>query len=93
MESLNKARKAKDINQTEIAKTLADLKSVQKYVRNLAMAGVKMSTFGILRMQGEGGDADVSAQRVVAGERDSPIQDSRGYGRGESVLRSRGEAG
>src|ERR1700694_3048038 len=36
------------------------------------------------------GDADVSAQRVVAGARDSPIQDSHGYGRGGSVLRSRG---
>jgi hypothetical protein len=45
------------------------------------------------RGPGSGEGADVSAQRVVAGARDSPKQDSRGYRRGESRLRSREKAG
>jgi hypothetical protein len=45
------------------------------------------------RGPGTGEDVGVSARRVVAGARDSPKQDSRGYGRGELGLRSKGEGG
>jgi hypothetical protein len=39
------------------------------------------------RGRGSGADVGASAQRVAAGARDSPIQDSRGYGKGQSELR------
>jgi hypothetical protein len=72
METVNKATKAEDIDQTEIAKSLADMKSVQKYVRTLVTLGVRLSIFSIL--QGEGGDNNwkataftiTDAQRKVA---------------------------
>ena len=76
MESLNKATKPEDINQTEIAKTLADLKSMQKYVRGLTMAGVKMSTFGILRMEGTGDGVKPTAFTITATLRDTLLAET-----------------
>jgi hypothetical protein len=46
IDALNKATKPEDIDQTEIGKTLATIKSAQHDVMNLMMAGAKMSTFG-----------------------------------------------
>jgi hypothetical protein len=54
LESIEKASKPEDINQEEIAKHLAAIKSLQKDVLGLAMMATKLSTFAILR--GEGGD-------------------------------------
>jgi len=79
MESLKKATKPEDINQAEIAKTLADLKSMQKYVRGLTMAGVKMSTFGILRMEGTGDDVKPTAFTITATQRDMLLAETREF--------------
>lgn len=57
MEALYKAEKSEDIDQVGIAKMLANIQSLQKDIRNLTMAGVKMSTFAILRIQGEDDNA------------------------------------
>ena len=56
IETLNKATKAEDIDEVEIGKTLATIKSAQHDVMNLMMAGAKLSTFGILKIEGEGDD-------------------------------------
>ena len=77
MESLNKATKAEDIDQPEIAKTLADIKSMQKYVRTLTMAGVKMSTFGILHMDGTGDDVKPTAFIITGAERETLLSETR----------------
>lgn len=81
METLNKATKPEDINQTQIAKTFADLKSVQSYVRTLMMAGTKMSTFGILRMEGTGDDQKPTAFLITALQRDTLLEETRQLGR------------
>ncbi len=57
MDSLNKAKKAEDIDQVAIAKMLANVKSLQKDVNMLAMAAAKNSAFGIVRIDGDGDDA------------------------------------
>jgi hypothetical protein len=79
MEALNKATKPEDINQAEIAKTLADLKSMQKYVHGLTMAGVKMSTFSILRMEGTGDDVKPTAFTITATQRDTLLVETREF--------------
>jgi len=53
-EVLNKATKPEDIDQDAIGKTLATMKGVQKDVRQMTMLAVKLSTYGILAMEGEG---------------------------------------
>jgi hypothetical protein len=77
METLNKAKKAEDIDQQEIAKTLGNIKSMQKDVRTLAMAGVKMSTFGILHKDGAGDDAKPTAFTITATERQTLLSETR----------------
>ena len=57
MEALYKAEKSEEIDQVGIAKMLANVQSLQKDVRNLTMVGVKMSTFSVLRIQGEDDNA------------------------------------
>jgi hypothetical protein len=56
IESLNKATKPEDIDQTAIGKTFATMKGVQKDVRQMTMLAVKLSTYGILAMEGKGDD-------------------------------------
>jgi hypothetical protein len=77
METLNKAKKAEDIDQQEIAKTLGNIKSMQKDVRNLAMVGVKMSTFGILHIDGTGDDAKPTAFTITGTERQTLLSETR----------------
>jgi len=81
MESLNKATKAEDINQTEIAKALANLKSIQGDVRTLTMAGVKMSTFAILRIEGTGDDQKPVACFITAAQRRTLLEEIHQLGR------------
>ena len=81
MESLNKATKPEDINQAEIAKTLADMKSIQSYAHNLMMVGVKMSTFGILRMEGTGDDQKPTAFLITAAQRSTLLTETQELGR------------
>jgi hypothetical protein len=77
METLDKAKKVEDIDQQEIAKTLGNIKSMQKDIRNMAMAGVKMSTFGILRIDGTGDDAKPTAFTITATERQTLLSETR----------------
>jgi hypothetical protein len=77
METLNKAKKVEDIDQQEIAKTLGNIKSMQKDIRNMAMAGVKMSTFGILHIDGTGDDAKPTAFTITATERQTLLSETR----------------
>jgi hypothetical protein len=77
METLNKAKKVEDIDQQEIAKTLGNIKSMQKDIRNMAMAGVKMSTFGILHIDGTGDDAKPTAFTITATERQILLSETR----------------
>ena len=77
MVSLNKATKPEDINPAEIAKTLADIKSMQKYVRDLVMLGVKMSTFGVLQMETYGDDAKPIAFTITKAQRDTLLAETR----------------
>ena len=77
METLNKAKKAEDIDQQEIPKTLGNIKSLQKDVRTVAMLGVKMSTFGILHIDGTGDDAKPTAFTITATERQTLLSEAR----------------
>jgi hypothetical protein len=77
METLNKAKKVEDIDQQEISKTLGNIKSMQKDVRTLAMAGVKMSTFGILHIDGTGDDAKPTAFTITATERQTLLSETK----------------
>ena len=76
METLNKAKKVEDIDQ-EIPKTLGNIKSLQKDVRTVAMLGVKMSTFGILRIDGTGDDAKPTAFTITATERQTLLSETK----------------
>jgi hypothetical protein len=69
IESLNEAKKPEAIDQTAIAKVLANAKGIQKDVRNLAMAGAKMSAFGVVRIEGNGDDAKPVAFTITAKQR------------------------
>jgi len=80
MESLNKATKPEDIDQTQIAKALADLKSMQSDVRNLMMAAVKLSTFGIVRTEGTGDDQKPVAFLITAPQRKTLLEETRQLG-------------
>jgi hypothetical protein len=77
MESLNKVKKADDIDEQEIAKTFADIKTLQKTVRSLTMGGVKMSTFGILHIDGTGDDAKPTAFSITATERQTLLSETK----------------
>jgi hypothetical protein len=77
MESLNKATKPEDINQVQIGKTLADIKSMQKYVRDLVTVGVKMSTFGVLQMERYGDDAKPTAFTITTAQLDTLLAETR----------------
>jgi len=81
MESFNKARKAEDIDQTAIAKFLADAKSIQSYVRTLMMVGVKMSTFAIVRIEGTGDDQKPVAFLITSAQRGILSEEIRQLGR------------
>ena len=80
-DSINKATKPEDIDEVKISKTLADIKSAQRDVMKLMMAGAKMSTFGILKMEGEGDDAKPTAcanhRRTDAQEWSPKLKNSR----------------
>jgi hypothetical protein len=54
VEAINKAKKIEDLHQEETAKHIADITSRWKVIHEVAMMGVKMSTYGIVH--GEGGD-------------------------------------
>jgi hypothetical protein len=77
MESLNKAQKQEDIDQVAIAKMLGNVKSMQKDVRTLALAAAKMSTFGILRIEGGGDDAKPIAFLITSRQRTTLLADVR----------------
>jgi hypothetical protein len=77
LESVNKAKKPEDIDQVELAKMLADLKSLQKDAANLAMMGVKMSTFGILRLKENSENAKPIAFTITAKQRATLLADVR----------------
>ncbi len=77
METLNKAKKVEDIDQQEIPKTLGNIKSLQKDVRTVAMLGVKISTFGILRIDGTGDDAKPTAFTITATERQTLLSETK----------------
>ncbi len=68
MEALNKATKPEDIDQTAIGKTFANIKGAQKDVRQMTMMAVKLSTFGILVMTGEGDNTHPVAFSITAKE-------------------------
>ena len=75
MESVDKATKAQDIDQLAIAKMLANIKGMQKDVQQLAIAGAKLSTFGIVRTAGEGDDAKPIAFELTATQRATLLAD------------------
>jgi hypothetical protein len=77
LDSLSKAKKIEDMNQTENAKTLANLKSIQSYVRTLMMVGVKMSTFAIVRIEGTGDDEKPVAFLITAAQRGTLLEEIR----------------
>jgi hypothetical protein len=76
MESLNKPTKPAEINQAEIAKTLADIKSMQKYVRDLVMVGVKTSTFGVLQIEKHDDAAKPIAFTITTAQRDTLLAEA-----------------
>lgn len=77
MESLNKATKAEDIDQQAVAKTLANIKSMQKDVRTMSMAATKMSTFSILVIKEEGDTATPIAFSITSKQRETLLADVR----------------
>jgi hypothetical protein len=78
IEALNKATKVEDIDQQAIAKTLANVKSLQKDVRSMSMLAAKMSTFGILVIKEEGDTATPIAFSITAKQRETLLGDVRG---------------
>ncbi len=86
MESVNKAQKAKDIDQVGIAKLLANVKMMQKEVAQISMLAAKMSTTGIMRFEGDGDDAKPVAFTITAAQRGrllTEIQELANAKRGE----------
>ncbi len=77
MEALYKAEKPEDIDHIGIAKMLANVQGIQKDVRNLTMVGVKLSTFAILRTQGEGEDAKPAAFSITEKQRSTLLDESQ----------------
>lgn len=77
MESLNKAEKPEDLDQVALAKMLANAKGLQKDVRTMAVLGAKMSTFAILRREGEGDDAKPVAFTITSRQRAQLLADVR----------------
>lgn len=57
MELIKKAANVEELNQLEIGKRLADLKSLQKDARTLVMLGVRASAFSVLKYEGQGEDS------------------------------------
>jgi hypothetical protein len=81
MESLNKATKPEDVNQAELAKTFADLKSLRETSHLQAMLAVKISTYGILRMEGAGDYVKPTAFTITGAQRDTLLTETRKLGR------------
>jgi hypothetical protein len=75
MESLYKATRAEDIDQPAVAKELGNMKSLQKDVHDLTMMAVKLSTFAIVRLEGEGENVKPVALAITKRERDTLLAD------------------
>src|SRR5438132_5395167 len=69
MELLNKARKPEDIDETAIAKTLANIKGLQQDVRTISLLAVKISAFSVVRIEGDGDDAKPTAFTITPKQR------------------------
>jgi len=86
MEALFKATKPADIDLPAIARVLAIIKSGQQDAHNMTMMGVKMSTFAILRMDGDGEDAkpvQPFAYTITPKERSTLLADVRELAKGK----------
>jgi hypothetical protein len=77
MEAVDRATKAEDIDQIAIAKRLGDLTSSQKDVRKIVMVAVKLSTFGILRVEGGDDNSRPVAFTITAKQRDGLLTDAQ----------------
>ncbi len=77
MESTEKAKKPEDIDQTTIAKGLADLTSLQKDIHKMAMVSVKLSTFGIVRLEGDDENAKPVAFTISPTQRATLLAEVR----------------
>ena len=76
MESLDKATRAEDFDQPAIAKQLADLNSIKQDSRKLILMGVKMSSFGILKLVGGDDDSKPVAFTITEQERLKLLSDA-----------------
>jgi hypothetical protein len=65
VEAINKATKPEDIDEQEIGKDLANIRGAQHDGMMLIIASVKLSTFGILRVEGTGDDAKPTAFTIT----------------------------
>jgi hypothetical protein len=77
MESTEQAKKPEDINQMAIAKGLADLTSLQKDIHKMAMVSVKLSTFGIVRLEGDDDNAKPVAFTISPTQRATLLAEVR----------------